>query len=94
MMPDRLEERGSAGVTHGQQGDFIIEINKPLHNDSSRAGASAFLRNVPRLVDIRLGADDALAVSGRTHDGLDDAGDSDLFDRGFELLFAVGETVS
>ena len=94
MVTDRFQKRGSADVPYRQQGDFIIEIHKSLHDHFSCARTSAFLRRAPGLVNIGFRPDDALSMPGRAHDGLDDARHSD-FGNGFAVfLFRCGEPVS
>ena len=80
-------------MANRQLGDFVIEIDKALHDHLSGAGTSAFLRVMPGAVDVFLFADHALSVSARTHDRLDDTGHSDHFDSLDKLFFRRGKAV-
>ena len=80
-------------MADGQLGDFVIEIDKPFHDHLSGTGTPAFLRIMPGTVDIFLFADDALAVSARTHDRLDDTRHPDCFHSLDELLFRLGKAI-
>ncbi len=65
-------------MAHGQQSDFIVKINESLHYYLAAAGTSAFLRNMPGIVNILFSTYYALTVSGRTHDRLDDTRETDF----------------
>ena len=81
-----LAEVGARNAAHGEHGDFVVEVNKTLHNHASGSGTSAFLRYVPSLLGLRGGFNDALAVARRAHYGLNDAWCADFADCGFEFL--------
>ena len=80
-------------MTDGQLGDFVIEIDKPFHDHFSGAGTSAFLCIVPGAVDIFFFTDNALSVSARAHDRLDDTWHSDNFDSLDKFFFCLGKTI-
>ena len=81
-------------MADGQERDLIVEIDESLHDDAARAGTSGGLRLVPGVVNVSLTPDGALAVAGRAHHGLHDAGDADLGDGRVELLARIGELVA
>ena len=93
MVADGLEGRGSADVADRQHGDLVVEIHESFHDDPAGAGTATFLGVVPGGVDVFGFLDGALAVTGGTHDGLDDAGDADRLDGGAEFLIRIGKTV-
>ena len=93
MVSNRFEERRSASVTNGQEGNLVIEIDKPFDDNFACAGASAFLSDLPAFVDVVCRFANALSVSGRGHNRLDNARSSDFFNRLFELFVIGGESV-
>ena len=93
MMAHRFQERGAAGMTDGQLGDFVIKIHKAFHNDLTGTGTAAFLCITPGFINIRFGMDGTLAVAGGTHDRLDHAGNADLLDRRIKFRTVRCKTV-
>ena len=64
-------------MAHGQQGDFVIEVDKAFHDATAGAGATTALRIVPGGVDIGVTAQRALALAGGRHQRLDHARQAD-----------------
>ena len=50
-------------MTHGEQSDFVIEINEALDNATAHAGTAAGLGFVPSSVDVGFASYRALAFS-------------------------------
>ena len=69
-MADGRAEDGAARVAHGEQRDFIIEIDKAFDNDARLSRAPARLGIAPDLRDIGVRVGRALPLSRRRHDGL------------------------
>jgi hypothetical protein len=90
---NRRAEAGAAGVAHGKQGDLVVEVDKPFHDDPALAGAPALLGIVPGALQVGVALQHALALAGRTHDRLDHAGVTDGFHRRGVVLEGVGEMV-
>ena len=80
-------------MAYRELGDFIVELDKAFDDDLAGAGPAAFLRIGPGRVDIGLGFERALALAGRTHDGLDHARQADLGDGGIKFCAAGGKSV-
>ena len=55
-MPYRLAEAGSAGMTHRQQSDLVIEIDEAFDDDPPATGAATGLRIFPCRIDVRVAA--------------------------------------
>ena len=70
----RAKERVACVLRQGEQGDFVVELDEGLHDDFGQISTRAFQGVVPRLPNVGLGADDALALAGTGHQGLDYAG--------------------
>ena len=62
---------------HGELGDFVIEIDKPFHNDPAVADAAAGHGVVPCFLDIFRAVNFALAFAGAAHHRFDDTGVAD-----------------
>ena len=90
---NRGAEAGTTDMTHGKQGDFVVEIDEPLDDHPPLAGAAAFLSVVPGALQVGVAFQDALAFAGRAHDRLDHAGVADGFHRGGVVLKGVGEMI-
>ncbi len=93
MVPDWLQTGRSAAVTDSQEGDFIIEIHKPLHDYTASSGTTAFLGDGPASEDILFASDDALSVAGRTHNRLYNARNAHFFYSCKEVFLGVCEAV-
>ena len=93
MMAHRLEESGSGTMTDSQKSDLIIEFDKTLDNDLSAAGTTTLLRDLPCLINVSLGPDGALTMTGRTHHRLHDAWDADFRNSLVKFLTSLCETV-
>ena len=93
VVPDGFEEGRTTYVAHGEQGDFVVEVDKSFDNNAAGPGASAFLGVVPGVVDVGLGAYDALSVARRTHDGFYHAGHAYLGYGSVELFTCRGKAV-
>src|SRR5690606_3059923 len=61
---DRRTEAGAVAMAHGQQGDFVIEIDEAFDNHLALAGAAAALGVVPGGINIGVGFYRALALAG------------------------------
>ena len=93
MMSDWIEERGTTGMTYGEQGDLVIEMHETLHDHSAATGTTALLRYFPRCLHFRFVMYSRLTVTGRRHDGFDYTGDTDLFNGGDELIMIIGKLI-
>ena len=70
-MPYRLAEAGSAGMTHRQQSDLVIEIDEAFDDDPPATGAATGLRIFPGRIDVRVAAQHRLPLARGTHYRLD-----------------------
>ena len=93
MVTDRVQERRSADVTHGQKSDLIIKMNESLYDHATGSGATAFLRSCPRSLNLALVMDGRLTMARGGHNRLYHTRDADLFHRSDELVVIVGELV-
>ena len=93
IVPDRLEKRSSPAMAHRQQRNLVIELYESLDDHFPGSRPAAPLRIAPTAIDILFAADDALPVSGRTHDRLDHARKADLADSLRELFAGRRETI-
>ena len=59
----RLAKLGACHIAHREHGDLVVEVDKSFYNHAAGSSASAFLGNVPSLVDVGLALDGALAMS-------------------------------
>src|SRR5690606_9949758 len=73
-MANRRAERSAAGMTYGEQSDFVVEIDEALHDHPPLARAAALLGIVPGGAQVGVGLQHALALAGGAHDRLDHAG--------------------
>ena len=73
-------------MAHRQQRNLVIELYESLDDHFPGSRPAAPLRIAPTAIDILFAADDALPVSGRTHDRLDHARKADLADSLRELF--------
>ncbi len=62
-MPDRRTEGSAANMAHGQQGDFVIEIDEPLDDYTTLTGTAAFLRVIPGTLHVVSAFEQALAFT-------------------------------
>ena len=67
---DGIAKAGAVHMPHGELRDLVIEINKALHDHLAGARAAAFLRVLPRGLNVRLGLERALPLAATGHDGL------------------------
>src|SRR5678816_2709969 len=63
QMTDRLAVSRAAAVTHGEQGDLVVELDEAFDDDPALAGTAALLRIVPSVLDVRLGTHHALSLA-------------------------------
>ena len=80
QVADRLAERRAAAVTHGEQRDLVVEVDEAFDDHAAAARAAALLRVLPRVLDVRLRAHDALSLARRAHHRLHDARHAELAD--------------
>ena len=92
-MTDRRTESCATYVAHGEQGDFVIEVDEAFDDDPAFARTTAFLRVVPSLLHIVSAAQQALAFARRTHHRLDHTRETQVFDRFAVVLEGVSEVV-
>ena len=78
-------EKKFPAMAHRQQRNLVIELYESLDDHFPGSRPAALLRIAPTAIDILFAADDALPVSGRTHDRLDHARKADLADSLREL---------
>ena len=93
MVAYRLEECSPGTVADSQESDFIVKVDKALHNHFSAAGTASFLGNMPCPVDIGLRPEGALSVARGTHDRLYDAREAYFFHGCIELFPCGSEPV-
>ncbi|MNK95658.1 hypothetical protein D3C87_1159050 [compost metagenome] len=98
-MADRLAELrfhlaiGAHGA-HGQQGDFVVEVDEAFHDHTAVAHAAAGHGVVPGGLDALGAVDLALALAGAAHHRLDHARVADAaVDGGLEFLERIAELV-
>ena len=81
-------------MANREQGNFVIERHEAFDNHAARMARAAFvLRNIPGLLDVGFGLDDALAVARGTHHRLDHARNTDFLDCRLEIFKIISETV-
>ena len=61
---DRRAETGAGAVAHGEQGDFVLEVDEALDDDASARAAAALDGLSPSGIDIGLGVHGGLALAG------------------------------
>ena len=93
MVSHGFEEDGAVDAADGQLGDLVVEVHEAFDDDPARSGPAAFLRDLPRRIDVLFLLDGALAVAGGAHDGLHHAGKTDLLDGLTVFLVGSGEAV-
>ena len=89
----RRTKRSAARMTHREHGDLVIELDEAFDDDFALAGASAFLRILPRIFDVGRGFNHALAFATAAHDGLHHAGHADLFNGSAEFLLGARKDI-
>src|SRR3989338_6701067 len=90
---DRRAEGDALSVSHGEHGDFVVEINRPFDDDLPCLSSARFHRVLPRLRQILRFFSHTLAMSGRGHRGLYEAGETDGLRALFEFLKRRCETI-
>ncbi len=93
MVPYRLQEERPACMAHGQKRYLIIETDKPLHNHTPCSCTTALLAHIPRMLNVSLCFDSGLPVSGRGHNRLHHARQTDMLHGCEKLLIVVGKLV-
>jgi hypothetical protein len=63
-----------AARAHGQQGDFVVEVDEAFDDDAPVAHAAAGHGVVPGFLHVGRAVDLALALARAAHHRLDDAG--------------------
>jgi len=92
-MPYRLAEAGSAGMTHRQQSDLVIEIDEAFDDDPPATGAATGLRIFPGRIDVRVAAQHRLPLARGTHYRLDQAREAQRHGGGAALVQRVGKAI-
>ena len=92
-VPDRVDERRTARVTHGQQRDLRVERHEAFDDAAATARATTLLRVPPDLGDLLRRAQHRLALARRGHDRLHDAREPDCFGGDGQLGLGVDEAV-
>ncbi len=92
-MANRRAEGGAANVAHGQQRDFVIEVDKAFNDHATLAGTTAFLRVIPGFLNVIDTLEQALPFTRRTHDRLDHTREAEVFDGLAVRLEGVGKVV-
>ncbi|MNY08779.1 hypothetical protein D3C86_1416500 [compost metagenome] len=80
-------------MAHGQQGDFVVEIDEAFDDHPTFTGTATFLGVVPGFLHVIDAAQQALALARGTHDRLDHARETEVFNGFAVVLEGVGEVV-
>src|SRR3989338_3040804 len=90
---DRRAEGDALSVSHGEHGDFVVEINRSFHDDLAGLSSARFHRVLPRVAQILRFFSHTLAMSGRGHRGLYEAGETNGLGTSFEFFERRCETI-
>ena len=80
-------------MTHGQQGDFIVKVNKAFNDDPALPCTATLLRVVPGSLYIIGTAQKALALARRTHYRFDHTRKAQVQHGGAVVFEGVGKVV-
>ena len=86
VVTNGFEHGSTARMAHGQQRNLVVELNKTLNDHATCTRTTTLLSDLPRAVDLLLRVANTLTVTRRAHNGLHNAGSTDLFNRRLELL--------
>ncbi|MNE46397.1 hypothetical protein D3C80_1407330 [compost metagenome] len=91
---NRVAEMHAVNRAHCEQGDFKIKFHHALNDDASGTRTSTLLGIVPGFIQRAFITNKTLSFARRTHDRLNDARVTNLFNGLQEIGFAIGETVA
>ena len=93
VVTNGFEHGRTARMTNGQQRNLVVELNKTLNDHATCTCTATLLSDLPRAVDLLLRVANTLTVTRRAHNGLHNAGSTDLLHRSLKLLARSSETI-